>query len=772
MAAMLPAQDNQLVPGSLLSSGSCSYQVQSFLGQGNFGKVVKCKRLEDDKTVAIKMIKLQCSSVKMINQEVATLKKLRSLDLDKQNIVQWYQFFTDREHICLEFEHLDKSLFDFMKERNCRHLLLKEIRPIVQQIAHALKHLKAVGIIHADLKLENIVLVDQLREPFRVKVIDFGLACDVSAAKLGSYIQTRPYRSPEIILGHPFTEAIDMWSLGQMAAEMYLGALLYPGLSEYEMIKFITETQGQLPDTMLNHGGKTARFYMKNNNSTTSVWKLKTPEQYHKETGRWPMENRCWKFTSLDNLLLIRPINTQNSADKVAETADVHMFVDMLKGMLQLDPKRRITPLQVLEHKFINMRHIASTAHQGNYFRCCFQMMDACKKKIQTSECRTALCRPLKQSWCKATNPVQQNPPSGAEGKKTDKPHHTDLHPCTTTQTGGTDESTKQKTDPNVVPPPKKMSPPGSNKRIQGNWENFRRRHESWHCRPHQLDQRTRPGDHHHTTGPSGSTQTEGQALSGLKRKGRDHADVRPSKKPADHHHHTTSPSGSTQTEGQALSGLKRKGRDHADVRPSKRPADHDHPTTSPSGSTQTEGQTLSELKHKERDHADVRPSKKPADHHHHTTSPSGSTQTEGQTLSELKHKERDHADVRPSKRPADHHHHTTSPSGSTQTESQTLSGLKRKGRDHADVRPSKRPADHDHPTTSPSGSTQTEGQSLSELKHKERDHADVRPSKRPADHHHHTTGPSGSTQTESSVRAKWMADLQRSCWGIPSQRP
>nr|XP_019946814.1 PREDICTED: homeodomain-interacting protein kinase 1-like [Paralichthys olivaceus] len=130
----------------------------------------------------------------MVNQEVAILKKLRSLDLDKQNIVQWYQFFTDREHICLEFEHLDKSLFDFMTEQNFRHLLLKEIRPIVQQIAHALKHLKAVGFIHADLKLENMMLVDQQWEPFCVKVIDFGLACDVSAAKLGSYIQTRPYR--------------------------------------------------------------------------------------------------------------------------------------------------------------------------------------------------------------------------------------------------------------------------------------------------------------------------------------------------------------------------------------------------------------------------------------------------------------------------------------------------------------------------------------------------------------------------------------------------
>ncbi|XP_035004943.2 homeodomain-interacting protein kinase 2-like [Hippoglossus stenolepis] len=243
------------------------------------------------------MIKLQGLYVKAANQEVATLKKLRSLDTFY--LVQWYQYFVDRGHICLEFEHLDKSLFDFMKEQHFRPLLLKEIRPIVQQIAHALNHLKAAGIVHADLKLDNIMLVDHLREPFRVKVIDFGLACEVSAAKLGSYIQTRPYRSPEIMLGHPFTEAIDMWSLGCMAAAMYLGTMLYPGLGEYEMIKYIMDTQGQLPDTMLNHGGKTPQFFTRKVDSTTSVWKLKTPEEYCKETGRQPMENRCFKFTSL-----------------------------------------------------------------------------------------------------------------------------------------------------------------------------------------------------------------------------------------------------------------------------------------------------------------------------------------------------------------------------------------------------------------------------------------------------------------------------------------
>lgn len=62
------------------------------------------------------------------------------------------------------------------------------------QLANALDHLKAVGLIHADLKLDNVMLVNHDKEPYRVKLIDFGLACDVSAAKLGSYIQTRPYR--------------------------------------------------------------------------------------------------------------------------------------------------------------------------------------------------------------------------------------------------------------------------------------------------------------------------------------------------------------------------------------------------------------------------------------------------------------------------------------------------------------------------------------------------------------------------------------------------
>uniref|UniRef100_A0A3P8UN82 Protein kinase domain-containing protein n=1 Tax=Cynoglossus semilaevis TaxID=244447 RepID=A0A3P8UN82_CYNSE len=189
----------QVVPPGTLNSGSSVYCVQSILGQGAYGIVVKCVRIKDMTTVAVKMIKQRPCFLKLANIEVAALSRLKSLCVDKCNLVKWHRVFMDKGHVCLEFEHLDKSLYEFLKERDRCSLLLKEIRPIIQQLANALNHLKLAGIIHADLKLENVMLVSHEKEPYRVKVIDFGMACKDSEAK--------------IILGLPFTVAIDMWSL-------------------------------------------------------------------------------------------------------------------------------------------------------------------------------------------------------------------------------------------------------------------------------------------------------------------------------------------------------------------------------------------------------------------------------------------------------------------------------------------------------------------------------------------------------------------------------
>ena len=76
------------------------------------------------------------------------------------------------------------------------------------------------------------------------QVIDFGSASHVSKAVCNTYLQSRYYRAPEIILGLPFCEAIDMWSLGCVVAELFLGWPLYPGSSEYDQIRYISQTQG------------------------------------------------------------------------------------------------------------------------------------------------------------------------------------------------------------------------------------------------------------------------------------------------------------------------------------------------------------------------------------------------------------------------------------------------------------------------------------------------------------------------------------------------
>ena len=77
----------------------------------------------------------------------------------------------------------------------------------------------------------------------QIKVIDFGSACH-ERQTVYTYIQSRFYRSPEVLLGIPYTAAIDMWSLGCIAVELFLGLPLFPGTSEYNQITRIVEMLG------------------------------------------------------------------------------------------------------------------------------------------------------------------------------------------------------------------------------------------------------------------------------------------------------------------------------------------------------------------------------------------------------------------------------------------------------------------------------------------------------------------------------------------------
>ncbi|GFO05938.1 homeodomain-interacting protein kinase 2 [Plakobranchus ocellatus] len=186
--------DYQLVQHEVLYSQTAAYEVLEFLGRGTFGQVCKCWKHHSNEIYAIKILKNHPSYARQGQIEVGILSRLAQESADDYNFVRAYECFQHKNHTCLVFEMLEQNLYDFLKQNKFQPLPLKYIRPITYQVLHALGKLKELGLIHADLKPENIMLVDPVRFPYRVKVIDFGSASHVSKAVCSTYLQSRYYR--------------------------------------------------------------------------------------------------------------------------------------------------------------------------------------------------------------------------------------------------------------------------------------------------------------------------------------------------------------------------------------------------------------------------------------------------------------------------------------------------------------------------------------------------------------------------------------------------
>ncbi|XP_077443978.1 homeodomain-interacting protein kinase 2-like [Stigmatopora argus] len=210
--------------------------------------------------------------------------------------------------------------------------------PILYQIGTALLHLRDIGIVHTDIKIDNIMVVDRHRRPLQFKLIDFGLAKNVRDLKPGDYVQTSWYRAPEVVLGGPFDEAIDMWSLGIVAVKLATGYHLYPGDSDYDTLAYIIQTQGRPAQSVLDRGLRTS-VYFKRRESSPYGWKFKTP----KDMGFDYIEVRPLNVNALEEIEVVQKTGTERNEC---------VFIDLVTKMLHLDPELRIRPEAFLQHPF------------------------------------------------------------------------------------------------------------------------------------------------------------------------------------------------------------------------------------------------------------------------------------------------------------------------------------------------------------------------------------------------------------------------------------
>uniref|UniRef100_A0A3Q3KE68 Protein kinase domain-containing protein n=1 Tax=Monopterus albus TaxID=43700 RepID=A0A3Q3KE68_MONAL len=336
----------------------------AFLGEGSFGKVAKCLNLRNNETVAIKIHKSHLSNDD-IEQEVAMLQALRAVDPDKNNLVRFIDSFDCQNCYCLAFEMLDKSLWDLMMDRRLTPLTLNEIRPITQQLLVAFHALKGLGIIHTDLKADNIMLVNHQDQPFKVKLIDFGLALPASKARIGMTMQIRSFRAPEVFLGLPISEAIDMWGLGCVMAFLYFSNYLFSHSSSYKTMKDICQMVGQPEDHLLNAGTKASHYFIKKVDSNNLEWRLMTAvENEHAknpgDTGD-DSEDDCYRRSVAEryrDFNLGGAVKAYMTMEDALEYEDGMEFLDFLKRLLHLDGERRLTPIQALQHNFITLAHL------------------------------------------------------------------------------------------------------------------------------------------------------------------------------------------------------------------------------------------------------------------------------------------------------------------------------------------------------------------------------------------------------------------------------
>ncbi len=229
-----------VVPGKLLGM----YRMVDVVGEGSFGQVWKARKVGALQTVAIKLIPKAGKKEKEIQglrQEIDILKTLRH-----ENIIQMLDAFETPSDFCVVTEFAQGELFEILETDTS--LSEEVVRTIAKQLVAALHYLHSNRIIHRDMKPQNILI----SADGTVKLCDFGFARAMSQDTfvLTSIKGTPLYMAPELVQEQPYTPAVDVWSMGVILYELFVGKPPFYTTSIYKLIKQIVNEAPVFPSAM------------------------------------------------------------------------------------------------------------------------------------------------------------------------------------------------------------------------------------------------------------------------------------------------------------------------------------------------------------------------------------------------------------------------------------------------------------------------------------------------------------------------------------------
>ncbi|KAJ4710983.1 Serine/threonine protein kinase [Melia azedarach] len=327
------------------------YKILKKIGKGTFGQVLDCLDRETGETVAIKVVRSIKKYREAAMTEIDVLELLKKYDRSGIRFVQIRNWFDYRNHVCIVFEVLGPSLYDFLRKNNYRPFPVDLVREIGRQLLECVAFMHDLRLIHTDLKPENLLLVSpeyvkipdykvvcrsptegtyyrRLPKSSAIKVIDFGSTA-YEDQDHNYIVSTRHYRAPEVILGLGWSYPCDIWSVGCILVELCSGEALFQTHENLEHLAMMERVLGPLPPHMLKRVEKHAEKYVRRG-------RLDWPEG---ATSRESIK-AVLKLPRLQNLVMQ---HVDHSAG---------YLIDLLQGLLRYDPSSRLTAHEALKHPF------------------------------------------------------------------------------------------------------------------------------------------------------------------------------------------------------------------------------------------------------------------------------------------------------------------------------------------------------------------------------------------------------------------------------------